>query len=162
MLVGLISDTHDDKARTRDALKMLDEHAPRALLHAGDLASGEMVPLFERYWTWLAQGNMDRPRSIRDAIEEHDADVLYDIKHEVEMDEVTIGLVHGDDKARLEGMINSGAFDLVVHGHTHAFRDETVGDTRVINPGAVHRASTPSVCVYDADEDELTRLELPT
>lgn len=160
MLVGLISDTHDNKDRTQRALKRIDEHAPHALLHAGDLHSGVMVPLFDRRWTWLAQGNMDHAESIRQAISEHDVDIMYGETHEIQIAEKNIGLIHGDEHARLEGMINSGAFDIIVHGHTHSFRDETIGDTRVINPGAVHRASPPTVCLYDLDTDELTRIEI--
>jgi putative phosphoesterase len=160
MLVGLISDTHDDRERTERALELLDERAPEAILHAGDLNTGELVSLFGRHWTWLAQGNMDRPDAIRDAIEESGADISYGVKHDVDVGEATIGLIHGDDEGRLQGMIESGAYELVVHGHTHEFRDERVGSTRVVNPGAVHRASTPSVCVYNVEEDTLERLEL--
>lgn len=160
MLVGLMSDTHDNRDRTQRALKLFEEHAPQALLHAGDLHSGVLVPLFERRWTWLAQGNTDRVESIRQAISEHDVDIMYGETHEIQIAEKRIGLIHGHDAGRLEGMINGGAFDLVVHGHTHSFRDETIGDTRVVNPGAVHRASPPTVCLYDVATDELTRLEI--
>lgn len=160
MLVGLISDTHDNQARTQRALKIFEEHAPHALLHAGDLESGALVPRFQRRWTWLAQGNVDRAESIRQAIDENDVDIMYGETHEIQIAGKTIGLIHGHETARLEGMINSGAFDIVVHGHTHSFRDETIGDTRVINPGAVHRADPPSVCLYDLEEDALERIEI--
>ncbi len=161
MRVGLISDTHDNTPRTREAISLLEDRAPELLLHAGDLNTGALVPLFEGWRVFLAEGNVDRPTSIRDAIVEHGVEMHYDAVHHVEAGPARIGLIHGDDAGRLEGMINSGAFDLVVHGHTHEFRDERVGQTRVVNPGAVHRAKTPSVCVWDAETDELERLEIP-
>lgn len=158
--MGLLSDTHDNRERAERAIQRLDERAPEAILHAGDLTTGKLVPLFEGHWTWLAEGNMDHPGSIRDAIQATGVDLTYGVRHEVEVGDASIGLIHGNDKGRLQGMIESGAFDLVVHGHTHEFRDERVGSTRVVNPGAVHRASTPSVCIYNVEEDTLERIEL--
>lgn len=160
MLVGLIADTHDNRSRTEHALELLDERAPEALLHAGDLMTGKLVPLFSRHWTWVAEGNMDQPDAIREAVEETGVDLTYGPKHDVEIGDASIGLIHGHDKRRLQGMIESGAYDVVVHGHTHEFRDERIGSTRVVNPGAVHRASTPSVCIYNVEEDTLERIEL--
>lgn len=160
MLLGLISDTHDNGPRTRRALEVFEEHGPQRLLHAGDLTSGEMVALFDGWQVHLAQGNVDRAKGIRQAIEAQGARIAYGDAHELEIDGCRIGVIHGDDGARLEGMINSGAFDLIVHGHTHTFRDQRVGSTRVVNPGAVHRSSAPSVCLYDTQADELTRLHL--
>lgn len=161
MRVGLMADTHDNSERTRMGLKLLDKHDPELILHAGDLNTGASVALYDGWRVLLAEGNVDKVRDIRRAIREHDVDVHYDVMHELPLDDATIGLIHGDDEGRLEGMINAGAFDLVVHGHTHGFRDETFGDTRVVNPGALHRAKTPSVCVWDSETDELTRVEVP-
>ena len=43
-----------------------------------------------------------------------------------------VGMVHNLDKQRARWAAN---FDVVIHGHTHRFRDELVGRTRFINPG---------------------------
>lgn len=161
MRVGLISDTHDNHDRTRTALELIDQREPALLVHAGDLVSGSTVPFFEGYRVYLARGNVDKVGSIEAAIEERGLDITYGVKHDVHAGDAMIGVIHGDDERRLEGMINSGAYDLVVHGHTHTFRDEQVGATRVVNPGAVHRAKTPSVAVWDSETGELERVELP-
>jgi len=158
MRLGLISDTHDNRDRTRKALGLLEDADVEALVHAGDLNTARLVPMLEGWRVWLAQGNVDHPTRIQQAIEDNAVDVDYGVRHQIEVGPARVGLIHGDDESRLEGMVNAGAFDLVVHGHTHEFRDERIGDTRVVNPGAVHRASPPSVCVWDAETDELERL----
>lgn len=158
MRLGLISDTHDNRSRTRKALRLLDEAGAEALVHAGDLNTGKLVPLFEGWRVWLARGNVDHSTQIGSAIDEHGVDISYGLRHEIEAGSARVGVIHGDDGSRLESIINAGVFDLVVHGHTHTFRDERIGETRVVNPGAVHRASPPSVCVWDTEEDELERL----
>lgn len=158
MLLGLIADTHDNRERTRRALSLLEEAGAELLLHAGDLNTARLVPMLEGWHGWLARGNVDHSTQIQQAIEEHDVDVRYGAQHDIEAEQTRVGLIHGDDGARMEGMVTTGVFDLVVHGHTHTFRDEQIGTTRVVNPGAVHRAKTPSVCVYDTREDHLDRL----
>ncbi|RLS46748.1 MAG: metallophosphoesterase, partial [Planctomycetota bacterium] len=45
--------------------------------------------------------------------------------------------------------------DYLLHGHTHVCRDERHGATRIINPGALHRASEFTVALLDTDSDEL-------
>lgn len=157
MRIGLISDTHDNLARTRQAISVLRRAQIEVLLHAGDLTSGALVPFFETWPTWAAQGNVDDVALIEETIARRKSPLQYAEAHEVTLDGVRFGLLHGDDTARLEGMVNSGAFDLVVHGHTHRFRDEEIGATRLVNPGAVHRTPVPSVCVYDTETRLLER-----
>ncbi|MDX1611075.1 MAG: YfcE family phosphodiesterase [Candidatus Thermoplasmatota archaeon] len=160
MLLGLISDTHDNAPRTRKALALLQDAGAGHLLHAGDLQSGALVPYFEGFQVHLARGNVDASGSIREAIQETGAPIQYATLHELDLAGMRVGVIHGDDGARLEGMINSGAFDVIVHGHTHTFRDIRVGETRVINPGAVHRSSEPSVATYDTETGTLDRIFL--
>jgi predicted phosphodiesterase len=54
--------------------------------------------------------------------------------------------------------LESQSFDYLLHGHTHVKRDERVGRTRVINPGALHRAREKTVAVLDTATDMLTFL----
>jgi putative phosphoesterase len=63
--------------------------------------------------------------------------------------------MHGDDHKAMQRAIKSGVRYLC-HGHTHTQIDIGSGTTRVINPGALHRASQYSVAVLDTKKDELT------
>ncbi|TMD16551.1 MAG: metallophosphoesterase family protein [Chloroflexi bacterium] len=47
-----------------------------------------------------------------------------------------LGMVHDLDKQRARW---AAGFDVVIHGHTHRFRDEVIGRTRFINPGTATR-----------------------
>lgn len=49
-----------------------------------------------------------------------------------------------------------GGADVLLHGHTHVPRDEKIGRTRVLNPGAVGKANKgapPSYAWLDIDEE---------
>jgi uncharacterized protein len=47
-----------------------------------------------------------------------------------------VGMVHNLDKRRARW---AAGYDLVIHGHTHRWRDEMVGRSRFINPGTATR-----------------------
>jgi predicted phosphodiesterase len=49
----------------------------------------------------------------------------------------------------------------VLHGHTHEIRDERVGLTRVINPGALHRAARYTAAVLEPASDRLEIIVVP-
>ena len=53
-----------------------------------------------------------------------------------------------------------GAFDFLFYGHTHVAEEHRTGPTRVINPGALHRARVKSVLVLDLPSGEARRLEV--
>ena len=54
-----------------------------------------------------------------------------------------------DDHRLLRDLENSGHFDFIFHGHTHQAADRRVGKTRIINPGALHRARPKTFVVLD-------------
>lgn len=159
--LGLMSDTHDDRARTERAIAIFEERAVEAIGHLGDVTSPAIVEMLDGWEAWICRGNMDKRWSpVVEAAERADPPIDCGDAFELELGGARIGLIHGHEATRLESMVAAGGFDLVCHGHTHSFRDERVGGTRVVNPGALHRASTPSVCIYETAGDALERVEL--
>ncbi len=55
--MALLSDTHDNVASTKAALRMLALHSPAAYLHAGDLVAEEMLEHFDGLRLHLVFGN---------------------------------------------------------------------------------------------------------
>ena len=72
-----------------------------------------------------------------------------------------IGITHGDREDVFEGLLLAEP-DYVFHGHTHRRRDERVGPTRIINPGALGgiRHEARSICVLDLATDQLEVVDL--
>jgi hypothetical protein len=69
---------------------------------------------------------------------------------------IRIALLHGHEKAILADLIESGLFDLVVHGHSHRQFIGKNGETLVINPGEVcgYLTGNPTCAVYDIENGE--------
>ena len=50
--------------------------------------------------------------------------------------------------------------DYLLQGHTHVRQDVRVGRTRVINPGALHRANPKTVALLNTSNDFVEFLEI--
>ena len=151
--LGLISDTHGHPTYTREGLQVLTAFEPIAILHSGDIGGPEIVDLFPQGTPChFVRGNCDY------AIDELSQAIATAGFHwwgdfaDLLIADRRIAVLHGDDQQRLNQSIESGQFDLVVHGHTHVARNERIGSTQVVNPGAIYRANPHTVAVVDVDQ----------
>ena len=69
-----------------------------------------------------------------------------------------LAFLHGDDLALLRDVERSGAYAFLFHGHTHVAGERASGPTRVVNPGALHRASVKSCLLLDLPSGEARHL----
>ncbi len=160
MLLALMSDTHDNEVGTKRALEVLAPFEPGAYLHAGDLVAAGMLELFRGLPLHFVFGNNEWDLTgVRTAAKSAGV-TCHDYCGELEFGGKRVGLLHGHEGAVMRKMIESGRFDYVVHGHTHVRRDERVGKTRVINPGALQRARVKTVALLETETDELRFIEV--
>ena len=75
--------------------------------------------------------------------------------------EKTLYIYHGTRAGLVETKADSQEYDYVIHGHTHRRRNERIGNTRVINPGAMFNASLYSFATLDLDTDTVEFHEIP-
>ena len=151
MKVGIISDTHDNLKNLGVALELLDAAGVSTILHCGDVCGPDVVRALARFDVWLAQGNMDQNRGLAQAVEETLGPGRLAWFHRLTLMGYPVGLVHGDNEEVLGNLIGSGEYRYVLHGHTHQQRDRMVGQTHVINPGALggNRGQQYSFCILD-------------
>jgi putative phosphoesterase len=158
MILALLSDTHDNDATTRAALDILAAHKPAMYLHAGDLVSPEMLVHFSGLPFHFVFGNNEYDhaalRSRSKALGLH----CHGNLAEFDFDGKRLAMLHGHDHALMHKLLAGNSYDYLVHGHTHVRRDERFGRTRILNPGALHRARAKSVALLDTATDALTFL----
>lgn len=160
MKIGLLSDTHGDVARTVRAAGIMKDRGVQAVVHCGDIcAQGVVTALAQafdppRTPVFAVLGNCDYGEYVGLGVE------LCDRFADINLDGRRIAVVHGDDAARFHRAIASQCFDFVFTGHTHCREDRHEGRTRIINPGAVHRATTPGFAVLDLAADALEFVDL--
>ncbi|HEY4667801.1 MAG TPA: YfcE family phosphodiesterase [Anaerolineales bacterium] len=138
MKVGVLSDTHDDETNLRVALDAYRQQRITQLIHCGDMIGPEIVGQLAGFQVIYVDGNMDRESGeIYRRLRELDPHSVVLPTFEGEIADVSIAVTHGDDLAELNRVIRSGIHRFVFTGHTHRRRDETIGPTRVFNPGAL-------------------------
>jgi uncharacterized protein len=158
MKIGVLSDTHGDAQGVQQALAALEKLGVSLLIHCGDVGL-EIIPLLRGLTTHFVHGNMDDVNQLRQAIigPEH---TFHDPLGELEIEGRRVAFLHGHDVKLLRHTIHSGHWDLVCHGHTHAFSRSMEGTTLVLNPGALARTSHPSLAVVDLPSLEVTQIPL--
>jgi putative phosphoesterase len=149
MQIAILSDTHSRYATVEKALALLQERKINSLLHCGDIEDSETVWLFQGFTAHFVFGNCDTDRhSIRQAVHGI-GETLHDGYGFVELEGVKIAFTHGDNPRLLRDLEASEAFDFLFYGHTHRAEEHRTGPTRVINPGALHRANPKTFVVLD-------------
>ena len=149
MKLGIVSDTHGNLRTTQRAVTLLAEYDVVAVLHCGDIVSAEIVPLFAQWPTHFVFGNCDGDRaSIRLTVQECGQNCHEDFG-ELTLAGRRIAFLHGDDCQRFDETVGSDSYDLVCYGHTHKAEQHRIGQTLVLNPGALHRARPHSFAIVD-------------
>ena len=149
MRIGIVSDTHGRHLAAGLALGQLRDRGVVTVLHCGDIDDAETVALFRGLDAHFVFGNCDWDKEgLRTAIQEVGA-ALHEHWGQLELEGVKLAFLHGDDKALMSEVENSGAFDYLFYGHTHQAEEHRTGPTRVINPGALHRARPKTFVVLD-------------
>lgn len=167
MKIGILSDTHGDVRRTHAGLELLLQHPIEALCHCGDVGSEAVLTalsaacLPRKIPVYAVLGNVDL---FEGEVTHFPAGLGVRVcgrQAELELGGRTIAIIHGDDPSLLQNALARQRYDYCLTGHTHVADDHREGRTRVINPGALHRARPPSVALLDLATDELQTLWLP-
>ena len=166
--VGLLSDSHGRATTTRRAVQLLIEHGAEVLVHLGDVGTVEVIDaLVERL---DADGRLDPPVHLVFGNTDWDIDPLGEyarrlgitVDHPVgrlTFGDATLVYQHGHMQAAMDQALAEGVTYLC-HGHSHTVRDERIDRTRVINPGALFRASQYTVAVLDTSADTIDPLHV--
>jgi putative phosphoesterase len=158
MLLGVISDTHGHARNTLDGLRLFGTFGVEQILHCGDIGS-PIIPKLFSVPTHFVFGNVDQDEEeLRQAIQEAGHHCLGRFGS-LELEGVSIAVIHGDDVAKWTATVNANVWDLVCSGHTHRRESRRIQKTLLLNPGAVYRATPHSVAIVDLPKLEVQFLE---
>jgi putative phosphoesterase len=156
MLVGVISDTHDNVAAVERAVEAFEKRGVGTVLHCGDVIAPPVVPFFEGLTVHAVIGNNDGEldglgRAFR-ALGAGSG--LRGRFFEGEFGGARFAALHGESKEAVVELAESGEYDYVCYGHHHERDLREVGGATVINPGAhfpTVAADDRTVAVVDTD-----------
>lgn len=143
--IGLLSDSHGEVARTRRAVDLLVARGANCLVHCGDFEDPRCLDALAGLNAHICFGNCDNPADF-----EGYAQALGIVAHHptghITLGAATIAFMHGDDSEAFDLEIARGV-PWLFHGHTHDATDRVEQKTRVVNPGALYRATRFSVAL---------------
>ncbi len=165
MLVGLISDTHDNLPMIEKAVKKLNEEKVELVLHAGDYVAPFVIPKFKDLKAKLigVLGNNDGDHELlKKRFSEQDNLEIRGNFAAVNVDNVKIALLHGNEEELLKAIIDGGGFNVVVYGHAHKAQFYRKGKTLIVNPGEVcgYLSGKSTIALFNTDKCEVKIVEL--
>jgi uncharacterized protein len=160
MIIGIISDTHNNIELTKKAIAIFREKDVEFIVHAGDLTSPKILSLFAEFKCKFVLGNTDI-----------DADYLnMECKklgfEKIEtvctftLDNKNFILFHGNDVPIFREAVASGKYNYIIKGHTHFFENYISNNTRIINPGALYGADEFTIATLDTVEDKVKKIKV--
>jgi putative phosphoesterase len=158
--IGVLSDSHGRAAITARAVEALLGAGADILIHLGDVETEAVIDELVGPPAHLVFGNCDWDV---DALARYARNVGVIVDHpagRIDVGAKSVIFTHGDRPGVVEQAIAEGV-DYLLHGHTHVVRDERVGCTRVINPGALFRAARYTAAVLEPETDRLEIIEVP-
>jgi putative phosphoesterase len=159
MRLGILSDSHGRAAITATAVRLLLDAGADRLIHLGDVETDAVIDELVGHHAHLVFGNCDDARRLARYAETVGVTVDHPAGR-LEVDGRAVVYTHGHLAGPMEEAVRDGAAYLL-HGHSHEVRDERIGGTRVINPGALFRAARYTAAVLDPGRDHLEIIEVP-
>jgi hypothetical protein len=160
MRLGIISDTHDNVENVLKAVALFRKENVPLVVHCGDMISPKTATFFQGVALKFVRGNCDGDvTNLKMKLEQVGSEFLGE-RAVLEIEGKTIFVYHGHDKSKLDSFIKSGEYQYVFTGHTHILRDEQVGTTRVLNPGAHYYGCDGTVMVLDLGSGQVEVVRL--
>jgi len=165
MLIGAISDTHDNLPLIEKAVQTLNDQKVGLVLHAGDYVAGFVIPKLAKLNCPLIGvfGNNDGDHELlKKRFSETKNCTIHDRFAQITIENYRIALLHGHETELLNAIVDGGYFDAVIHGHSHNKNIEQKGKTLSINPGELcgYITGKPTIAILDTIKKEAKIVEL--
>jgi hypothetical protein len=165
VLVGAISDTHDNLPQIEKAVEYLNAQKVGLVLHAGDYVAGFVIPKLAQLNCKLVGvfGNNDGDHELlKKRFSETNNCTIRGRFAKVEVEGYRIALLHGEEIELLNAVIEGGIFNAVIHGHSHYNRIEKRGKTLAIDPGELcgYLTGKCTLALLDTAKNEAKIIEL--
>ena len=136
MLIGVVSDTHNNLKNIEEIITLFNKKRVNFVIHTGDISNAKSLERFSSLKCKLigVYGNNDRNEVGLDKVS---------VKHSFEFQEPPKCIKIGNRKIaifhepeQIDDFISQNPnIDIVLHGHTHRYRNEINHGALIFNPG---------------------------
>ncbi len=164
MLIGVMSDSHDNMPNVEKAAEIFNQESVELVIHLGDVVAPFIVKrMAERLKAKVIMiyGNNDGEKRLLRAVAERAGYEIHEPPVVVEVAGRRLLLAHGfgskeNTLAIVEALASSGKFDAVLYGHTHQADNRKLGNTLLLNPGETYGYlhGQPSIALLEIEAME--------
>lgn len=163
MLIGIMSDSHGDSQATARAVSLLKNRGAKKLFHCGDLCGDNVLEELAGHDCIFVWGNCDYPSPVMRKYVKSLGLTWPEAPVHVELAGKHIAVCHGHEREFSRLREDPGAdLDYLLYGHSHRYADQRRQGCRIINPGALYRATIHTVALLDLKTDRLAFFQIDT
>ena len=136
MLIGVVSDTHNNIKNIKQIISLFNNEDVVSVIHTGDIASEKALEEFSSLNSKLigVYGNNDRSELGLDDIAKKYSFSFQNPPKSIKIIDKRITIFHEPDEID-SFILENPEVDLILHGHTHRYRNEVKDKTLIFNPG---------------------------
>jgi putative phosphoesterase len=159
MLIGIMSDTHDNLIFTKKAIELFNNKKVEYMIHAGDYTSPFTLKLFKELNCKYVGifGNNDGDKLL---LLQRSEGNIHNQPYIFTLNDKKIIVMH--EHHVVDALADSGHYDLVIYGHTHKPDLRKIKNTLIVNPGEagswLYGKSTVAVADLEKMEGEIIGL----
>jgi len=136
MLVGVVSDTHNNLKNIEQIISLFNDKEIKLVIHTGDITNARSLDKFSKLNAKLigVYGNNDRNEAGLEDIAIKNNFRFQEPPKLLTLFNRNIAIFHEPDS--IDGfLMNNRNIDIVLHGHTHRYRNEMIENVLFFNPG---------------------------
>lgn len=161
MLVGVVSDTHNNLKNIDQIISLFNDKEIQLVIHTGDITNAKSLDKFSKLNANLigVYGNNDKNEAGLENIATKNNFQFQEPPKLITLFNRNIAIFHEPDSID-DFLIVNRDIDIVLHGHTHRYRNEIEKDVLFFNPGesAGMQTGMNSIGLVNLKKLEATRI----
>lgn len=136
MLIGVVSDTHNNHKNIGFIISIFNDEGVDLVIHTGDITHANSLDKFADLKCEICGvfGNNDKNEIELIKFVEENSLKFYEPPYIIKKENRKIAIFHEPDC--IDAFLSKNEdIDIVLHGHTHRYRKEFLGQTLIYNPG---------------------------
>lgn len=136
MLVGVVSDTHNNHKNIDQIVSLFNKKNVQLVVHTGDITNSDSLEKFSELNCQMygVFGNNDRNEEGLVEVISRNSFNFQNPPYKICKHNRTIAIFHEPDSVE-EYILDNKGIDIILHGHTHRYREEFINQTLIFNPG---------------------------
>ena len=136
MFIGVVSDTHNNLKNIDQIITLFNEEKVSLVIHTGDIANASSLEKFSKLKCGLVgvYGNNDRNEVGIKEVVKKEKFRFQEPPNLISISKRNIAIFHEPDFID-DFLATRKDIDLVLHGHTHRYRNEKKANVLFFNPG---------------------------